>query len=155
MILLNEITQQDFLNREWVKRLLDAGVDMSDAKYYLADDPDHLITEIFPPEMTKVDAFRKTWVDIVPTYTLSELWYKLHEYIYLTIDGEEFSGGLKLLKDAPFYIAYYHLENNDKTKWNEDISACFEYPIESLAGVLIQCHRQGIGDAGDIRSKWK
>ena len=33
MIELNSKTQQDFLNREWVQRLLDAGVDMSDAKY--------------------------------------------------------------------------------------------------------------------------
>ena len=155
MIMLDKITQQDFLNREWVKRLLDAGVDMSDAKYYLADDPGHLITEIFPRDIIEVEAFKKVWVDVVPTYTVSELYYKLHEYIYLTIDGEEFSGGLHSLKDAPFYLAYYHLENKDKTKWNEDLFACFEFPIYSFAGLLIQCHRHGVGDAGDIRSKWK
>lgn len=33
MLELNSKTQQDFLNREWVQKLLDAGVDMSDAKY--------------------------------------------------------------------------------------------------------------------------
>lgn len=36
MIELNKKTQQDFLNREWVNRLLGAGVDMSDAKYSIA-----------------------------------------------------------------------------------------------------------------------
>ena len=33
MIELNKKTQQDFLNRDWVQRLLDAGVNMDDAKY--------------------------------------------------------------------------------------------------------------------------
>lgn len=36
MIKLNKKTQQDLLNREWVQRLLDAGVNMSDAKYVIA-----------------------------------------------------------------------------------------------------------------------
>ena len=36
MIELNSKTQQDFLNREWVQKLLDAGVDMSDAYYGIA-----------------------------------------------------------------------------------------------------------------------
>lgn len=33
MIELNDKTKHDFLSREWVQKLLDAGVDMSDAKY--------------------------------------------------------------------------------------------------------------------------
>lgn len=158
MIELNKKTQQDFLNREWVQKLLDAGVDMSDAKYRIITvsktGMDYIILSTRLYE-------REDWLDKItdniPTYTVSELLYKLHEWIYATIDGEKYSGGLRFIKDAPFYIFYYYLENEDKTKWNEDFRAEFEYPIESLAGLLIQCHTKGIGmkypDVGDISDK--
>ena len=35
MIKLNNVTMHDFLNRKMVQELLDVGVDMSDAEYYL------------------------------------------------------------------------------------------------------------------------
>jgi hypothetical protein len=41
MIELNSKIQQDFLNREWVHKLLDAGVDMSDAYYGIGKDKMH------------------------------------------------------------------------------------------------------------------
>lgn len=158
MIELNKKTQQDFLNREWVQRLLDAGVDMSDAKYCIVD-----------VKGTDVVCYNKP-KDIVedqkpvPTYTVSELLYKLHEYIYPTIDGEEYSGGLRFFKDAPFYIFYYALTTKDYDKakgtgkYNENyIFAECEYPIESLASLLIQCHKKDIGfkkkDIGSISNK--
>ena len=155
MIELNKKTQQDFLNREWVQRLLDAGVDMSDAKYIIINKhSDHKDYIIYVQDMPiDID------YDIVTqTYTVSELLYKLHEYIYPTIDGEEYSGGLRFLKDAPFYIWYYKLINEDQTKADEEyIYAEAEYPIESLAMLLIQCHKKDIGikakDTGDISSK--
>ena len=87
MIELNKKTQQDFLNREWVQRLLDAGVDMSDAKYIIINKhSDHKDYIIYVQDMPiDID------YDIVTqTYTVSELLYKLHEYIYPTIDGEEY-----------------------------------------------------------------
>lgn len=162
MIELNSKTQQDFLNRKWVQRLLDAGVDMSDAKY--------CIGRTFRGDYIayKAGAYNETLQDIVPTYTVSELLYKLHEWIYPTIDGKKFSGGLTFIKDAPFYVFYYKLKSKeyDKSKpydeqpkeWNEDyIHAEFEYPIESLASLLIQCHQKDIGlrtkDTGDISDK--
>ena len=154
MIELNEKTQQDFLNREWVKRLLDAGVDMSDAKYYIITGIISGIDYILAKEDIPNYHYRGL---PSPTYTVSELLYKLHEWIYPKIDGEKYAGGLKFCKDAPFYIFYYHLENEDKTKWNEDFIAEFEYPIESLAGLLIQCHTKDIGmkypDTGNISNK--
>ena len=106
--------------------------------------------------------------DVVPTYTVSELLYKLHEWVYPKIDGKEFSGGITMLKDAPFYMFYYKLRSKEydpnKTyasqpkEWNEDyLYAEFEYPIESLASLLIQCHTKDIGlvrkDTGDISDK--
>ena len=194
MIELNKKTQQDFLNREWVQRLLDAGVDMSDAKYVIAKDLEfpwvgatdtdyiyykdkvvgddkwyknvkHLLETI---KIIKEDDHINWQTQILPTYTVSELLYKLHEYIYPTIGGKEFSGGLTMLKDAPFYVFYYKLKSKeyDKSKpydeqlkeWNEDyIYAEFEYPIESLASLLIQCHKKDIGlktkDTGNISDK--
>jgi len=159
MIELNKKTQQDFLNRELVQKLLDAGVDMSDAKYYIL----HTVEDEYDCGPDRDFIVYKEQVALyeslnpVPTYTTSELLYKLHEWIYPKIEGEKYSGGLKFCKDAPLYIFYYHLENEDKTKWNEDFRAEFKYPIESLAGLLIQCHTKDIGmkypDAGNISDK--
>ena len=160
MIELNSKTQQDFLNREWVQRLLDAGVDMSDAKYalYRLKDATSDIVVYQGTYFADDRYYNGIKVEnIVPTYTVSELLYKLHEWIYPTIDGVEYSGGLKFCKDAPFYIWYYALEGYiplkedlEKAVYNqkcEYVSAEAEYPIESLASLLIQCHTKDIGIA--------
>lgn len=157
MIELNKKTQQDFLNREWVQRLLEAGVDISDAKYciYRSNGTDY-IDYCFPYDTIKDSQIKS--ISIVPTYTLSELLYKLHEYIYPTIDGKNYAGGLRLSKDAPFYMAYYDLHEQGKDDHlTEEFYAEFEYPIESLASLLIQCHKKDIGiarkDTGNISDK--
>ena len=172
MIELNEKTQQDFLNRKWVQKLLDAGVDMSDAKYYISN-LGYIVSKDYKTntEQRIADYFKKhpdeenkSEVSFIPTYTVSELLYKLHEWIWPTIDGEKYSGGLNFCKDAPFYIWYYALKTHDydpqlqQGKYNENyIQAVFEYPIEGLASLLIQCHKKDIGiktkDTGDISDK--
>ena len=157
MIELNSKTQQDFLNREWVQKLLDAGVDMSDAKYVIgigvASGTEHVLLR------KKVDSYT-FHRSVIPTYTMSELLYKLHEYIYPTIDGLQYSGGLKFCKDAPFYIWYYQLKHEtEKSVFVDEnyIYAEAEYPIESLAALLVQCHQKDIGlvnkDTGNISEK--
>ena len=169
MIELNPKTQQDFLNREWVQRLLDAGVDMSDAKYCICKHIDS--TELKGDYVyLREDEHNNCYtINVIPTYTVSELLYKLHEWIYPTIDGKEYSGGLKMIKDAPFYICWYDLGRNEKrqtvdgeetvrVKGPENyIFAEGEYPIESLASLLIQCHKKDIGmerkDTGNISDK--
>ena len=169
MIELNKKTEQDFLNRKWVQNLLDAGVDMSDAKYCLYHPNEgggDYITDIKVIRKIEEEEKENARWDYVPTYTVSELLYKLHEYIYPTIDGREYSGGLRFIKDAPSYIFYYDLvakpdeegyvpvtkERNDRY-----ISASLEYPIESLASLLIPSHKKDIGltfkDTGDISEK--
>ena len=165
MIELNSKTQQDFLNRKWVQRLLDAGVDMSDAYYNIGDfSIINGMKDCIFRKGTMQKAEHNLIKDIIPTYTVSELLYKLHEYIYPTIDGEEYSGGLKFCKDAPFYIFYYALKTKEydpqlqQGNYKEDyIYAEFEYPIESLASLLIQCHQKDIGmntkDTGNISDK--
>ena len=159
MIELNSKTQQDFLNRKWVQKLLDAGVDMSDAKYSIGRIP---VMEVYDyiylgkPEYN-VSQAGFTLIDKIPTYTISELLYKLHEWIYPAIDGEEYSGGLKVSKDAPFYFAYYDLKNKNGKEKTEEFYAEAEYPIESLAMLLIQCYEKNIGiirkDTGNISDK--
>ena len=157
MIELNKKTQQDFLNREWVQKLLDAGVDMSDAYYGIARDTTHGNRDkIFFIHMWGLED-TESFTDKIPTYTISELLYKLHEWIYPTIDGKEYSGGLCLWKDAPFYPAQYKLKDKDDN-FNENIFFCpCEYPIESLASLLIRCHQNDIGmeekDTGNISNK--
>lgn len=157
MIELNEKTQQDFLNREWVQRLLAVGVDMSDAYYGIGRDKTHGNRDkIFFLHMWGLEDTTE-FVDKIPTYTVSELLYKLHEWIHPTIDGVKYSGGLCLWKDAPFYPAQYRLKDKNG-KFNEDIFFCpSEYPIESLASLLIQCHTHDIGisakDTGNISDK--
>ena len=173
MIELNSKTQQDFLNREWVQRLLEAGVDMSDAKYFLhkysEEGSDYVLCYYEEDAIKEIEEsnnkcreriynrIKKKNYKTLPTYTVSELLYKLHEWIYPTINGEEYSGGLKVSKDAPFYFAYYDLKNKEGKGNTEEFYAEAEYPIESLAMLLIQCHKRDIGikrkDTGDISSK--
>lgn len=155
MIELNKKTQQDFLNREWVQKLLDAGVDMSDAKYLIGNLPFMDTPEDYVYLVTDIKDDMKNQV---PTYTVSELLYKLHEWIYPNINGTKYSGGLTFIKDAPFYIWYYQLTDDNgsgvaKNFMDDYISAKAEYPIESLASILIQCHKKGIGDTGNINNK--
>ena len=169
MIELNEKTQQDFLNREWVQKLLDAGVDMSDAYYGIGRDKMHGNRDkIFFLHMWGLED-TENFTDKIPTYTVSELLYKLHEWIYPTINGIKYSGGLKMIKDAPFYLFYYDLTYNYKNEdnplvrtlselpINDYIYADYTYPIESLASLLIQCHKKDIGlkakDTGNISNK--
>ena len=160
MIELNKKTQHDFLNRKWVQRLLDAGVDMSDAKYYIYTNPDNEKDYIGYKEQMDI----KYALNCIPTYTVSELLYKLHEWIYPIIDGVEYSGPLTFLKDAPFYCFFYSLKSDidpetRKIKLKQEyVSAGFDNPIESLASVLLQCHQKDIGlehkDTGNIQDKY-
>ena len=177
MIELNSKTQQDFLNREWVQKLLDAGVDMSDAKYFLhkysKEGPDYVLCFYEEDTVKEIeeannkcrkrvfDRIQKKNYKTLPTYTVSELLYKLHEWIYPTINGKKYNGGLTMMKDAPFYMFYYKLRH-DNGHLPDDINenyiyAEFEYPIESLASLLIQCHKKDIGipakDTGNISGK--
>lgn len=79
MIELNSKTQQDFLNREWVQKLLDAGVDMSDAKYCIVEKDNSY--RYFIALKNLETASTPHYYFLCPTYTVSELLYKLPNYI--------------------------------------------------------------------------
>jgi len=153
MIKVDKKVTQDFLSKEWVIKLLEAGVDMSDAKWFIGT----LHNEEYIAYKGMEDHL--VLYNPLPTYTVSELLYKLHEFIYPKIDGIPYSGPLAFYKDAPFYVFFYNLKaEDDVIDTKEDyISSAYEYPIESLASVLIQCHQKEIGiiepDTGNISSK--
>ena len=168
MIKLDKVTMHDFLNRRLVQELLDVGVDMSDATYCIADigGEDYILYG----KVADVSEDHNP----VPTYTIAQLHFKLHEHIYPTIDGVEYSGGLRYVKDAPFYIFYFDLVHREKQEdgtfkeircpEHKGISAEGETPIESLAYLLKQCHIKHTGitykdgtpcdNAGSITSKY-
>lgn len=156
MIELNSKTQEDFLNREWVQRLLDAGVDMSDAKYCLVKakyerDPDtnypldqhYYIGYNIPKGIWKGDCFNDSlFNEVCPTYTASELLHKLPDMVFRTIDGEQYAGPLVLRKVLFSHIAYYALRN-DKEKENvEYLSTSSDSLVEALASLLIHYYTQ-------------
>lgn len=153
MIELNKKTQQDFLNRGWVQRLLDVGVDMSDAKYLIVTIPktgkDYIILSTRLHE-------REDWLDKVTntasTYTASELLYKLHECldkfasICGSIDIMSYSSFACSVDEDNCHEILFHIH-----------SGRFQSYIEQLASLLIQCHQKDIGikskDTGDIKDK--
>ena len=158
MIKLNSKTRQDFLDREWVQRLIDTGIDMSDSKYCLCKHLESTGLQGYYIYLIDEAKDNKYIVEFIPTYTTSELLYKLHEWIYPNINGKDYSGGLTYCKDAPFHCFYYNLKylnpkTNETENLTEEIYADNEYPIESLASLLIQCCKRGLGCVGNISNK--
>ena len=163
MIKLDEVTKHDFLDRKTVRELLDVGVDMSDATYYIYTNPE--TGEDFIGYWRQMDVEHAN--NCMPTYTIAQLHFKLHEHIYPTINGIEYSGGLRYFKDAPFYVFYYDLKDKDGERCPEvdGIFAEGETPIISLAYLLKQCHLKHTGynrkdgkpvdDVGSIRTKYE
>lgn len=114
MILLDT---QNFLSPEWSEKLIASGIDMSDSKY--------VIVEILGKNyVVPKDEQMEGEFSFIPTYTLSELLYKLPEM------HPDF-GCLKFYKDAPFYnFKYVDIYGFPK-----------EYPIDSAAGLLLWCSK--------------
>lgn len=80
MIELNEKTKEDFLSREMVAELLNAGIDMSDAKYIIAKDKLSMYDD--EPDLTDYVWYKDSSAevyDVVPTYTVTELQRKVHK----------------------------------------------------------------------------
>lgn len=78
MIQLDNSTSKDFLGREQVQKMIDAGVDMSDARYIIAKDK---LSKYDPePDLTDYVWYKETTAevyDVCPTYSYSELMDKL------------------------------------------------------------------------------
>lgn len=148
MILLNEKTSQDFLSVDKMKELQEHGVDLSDAKYTIIKrimgDDLHVAYRNnggWENDVPTPDLFE----EVIPTYTLSELLYKLPEWLV----KDEYTG-LSFFKDAPFYAFYY--EHNDAEK-QDDSTFPSEYPIDSAFTLLLWCIKHEHGYSRDISRK--
>lgn len=151
MIKFNNKKHQDFLNKKMVFLLLENKVPMEDAKYFVLKIKG---TEyIVPKEDINLYTHKYEIEDKYPTYTLSELMYKLPEW------HSQYKGLIgfwkrikkkKLIfwKDAPFYFMQYEgaPENGPFCVYNE-------YPIYSAAYLLINCMKEGLGCVRDISEK--
>ena len=143
MIELNNKTQQDFLNREWVQRLLDAGIDLSDAKYIIAKDKLSMHDE--EPDLTDYIWYKDSTeevYDVCPTLSVSEILAMLPEEASIVAKGIEYKGGLKVIKahfQLPWFIAMYDLHNIiDHTKGYCNLYSESKYLIEALASLLVK-----------------
>ena len=148
MIRLDKKTKQDFLSRELAGRLAEVGIDMTiDAKYYIGKDITATDFIVMKDELEFRDL-----MDVVPTYTLAELLYKLNEYPY--IEEGKLSASLSFCKDAPFYIWYYPFKDENGTRVKgKTVEMISEYPIESAARLLIYCAKNEIPYVRDISTK--
>ena len=128
MIELNYKTEQDFLSVDKMERLVELGVNLSDAKYtiikskssgtlYVVYGNGDWESNVVNPEY---------YEEVIQTYTLAELLYKLPEW--LTKDG-------------------YNAEKQD------DCTFPIEYPIHSAFCLLVWCIMHGHGYAEDVSSK--
>lgn len=148
MLRLNNKTEQDFLNKLWVKKLQDAGIKITDNKYWLVDiDGTTYITDDTAESIrgfeTTLDFER---ISIMPTYTLAELQYKLSEW-HPEYKGIKFGGPI-MWKDAPFYFAQYEEAPDDSP-----FVVYSEYPICAAAMLLANCAKYGAGYVKDISGK--
>jgi hypothetical protein len=103
MIELNERTQMDFLNRKWVKKLSNAGMDMSNAKYIIAKDKLSMYDD--EPDLTDYVWYKDSTAEVYdacPTLSISELYnecelYRSKEDLYEDLKCEDW--------DRPLIIA--------------------------------------------------
>lgn len=80
MIELNDKTKQDFLSREWMEKLIEAGIDVSDGKYIIGKDK--LSMNDDEPDFTDYIWYKDSTEEIYdtcPTLTIQELLQLLEE----------------------------------------------------------------------------
>lgn len=141
MIELNKITEQSFLNRDNVEKLKAAGISFNDAVYgiLLLAKGDYIV-------------FLKDYPEALPTYSLTELFYKVCEYGGCEINGEKVTMWY-MAKDAPFYMTGYETGSYENSKAPDELMTYAEYPIDSMVRLLIMCQENGIGCIGDVKAK--
>lgn len=150
MIPYNKKTTQDFLSIEEMESLSKLGVEFVDAKYTIikrkgSDELKYIVYGGHGEWRNLVDS-PDEFEEVIQTYTLSELLYKLPEW--LISDGY---AGLRFFKDAPFYAFYY--ENDEDSEKQDDSTFPVEYPIISASLLLKWCIRHKHGYVQDVSDK--
>lgn len=135
---------QHFTSFEEFQKMQKCGIDMFDSLFVIsAADGEILLRE------DVLDGH----VSFYPTYTLSEILYKLPEWCYGPYDRP-----IEYLKDAPFYgFCLYTKADKDETVTQEDIDArieCIsEYPLRSAVNMLCECAKKGLGYVINVSDK--
>lgn len=162
-MLYNDKLKQDFLKPELVFQLQNAGVDMKDAYYhiYKSDGTYYLSTYNWLEGLTKTE--EKQYEYICPTYTLSELLYKLNEYPCkeITLTKGKYAGKtirlceLTFFKDTPYYFYGYDIKfaGTNEIKRLDEWYCYSKYPVEAAAYLLLKCIENGIDYSHDISDK--
>lgn len=142
MVTLNANTKKDFLNESWMTKLINAGIDINDARYKI------IITKNKRKHIAIKN--RKTHCQTIPTYTIIDLLNKLPEYIYPVIQGIVCVAELKIVITTEImcyyeicYISQQDLElNKKKNICNNFIYSIESNLIEALAGLLLKYNKQ-------------
>lgn len=142
MIKENKNTWHTFAHPDLMQKLINEGFVLDDASYVALSDGDNW--EIYQKEELITTDYG------IPTYTLTEMLFKLLEWIYIkNEDGTtEFSGPLFFIKDAPFYIFGY--KNTLENCLRKEIAFCTENPIESAVNLLAYCKKNNLGYVKNI-----
>lgn len=114
MIELNNKTRQDFLDREWVQKLQDAGVDMSDAKYIIAKDKLSKFDD--EPDTTDYIWYKDSSAEVyeeVPTYATFEMLSKMPEGFIIRINKRKCKALLRFSVYEGKYSVDYILRVKD------------------------------------------
>lgn len=136
-----------FLSPKWCKILIDNGISMDDASFFLYKD------------------FKNTWHvytkneykdyvgdedKVIPTYSLADIMFKLDEYPCVNDIGCP----LEYIKDAPFYIFAYYFNKSKGIKKDTTlpvfsngknyVEAFDETPLLAAARMLLVCKNNNI-----------
>lgn len=140
MIKLTQQTAQDFLSKYWVQKIQEAGINMDDASYFIISRHTPIGTTDYVITMEELKASPKSNTKPLPTYTLTQLLYKLDEWITIPEAGENSSGPLCFLKDAPSYYWYYKkYDSETKQRVGEYYGGEADNPLAAAAICLLQC----------------
>lgn len=124
-----KLNNQNFLEKDLVIEMLESGISMNDSRYVILEKDGQFWVE------ERNEQVEGEFDCILPTYTMTELLYKLPEWI---------DGPLKFVKDAPFYCFWYD---------NGETEIVSEYPIRSAAKLLIRTMKEGKGYNINIEGK--
>jgi hypothetical protein len=141
MIPYNNITKHDFVPVDVCKTMQEAGVPTDDAYYFITKYRFYNHYEIHTKEEVSKLVLQPD--EIYPTYTLSQLLYKLDEW------HPDYKG-LTFYKDAPFYFFLY-----EDAKDESEFSLVADSPIVAAAYLLINCVKEGFGCVKNINSKYE
>lgn len=152
MIKFNKKISQTFLSPEWCNKLISSGIEMSDSYYFYIVRKSPIGINYYIVTKEELDLNPKRDQEPIPTYTLSELLYKLNEYPAENVE-EGILSTLYMIKDAPFYGFGYEVKSESSCLHPDRYFRWSEYPINAAASLLLYCHNNNISYNPNIYDK--